>query len=177
MNVKLLIIPGFRSSPTLKKYSCLPFEKIPVYIDYKTERYDAIKLKLEDIIWNERQEGTNLIFVAHSLGSYWAELLSDKHGIPAIIANPSLFPYELELDIIDQRFYLNDTTQKELIHYYVEDEDEYTDYIKHLDYLQAKSDDVHIEQYGTHSIGNLEAWKEFVVSRVNRHQKGYYDAS
>ncbi|MGQ9427132.1 YqiA/YcfP family alpha/beta fold hydrolase [Gilvimarinus sp. F26214L] len=102
----LLYIHGFLSSPLSHKaqqveswlqenrpkvnYAC------PFLSAYPAEAIE----QLEDIVKNAASEPVYLM--GSSLGGYYATWLAEKYGLPAVLINPAVAPYELISAYLDQ---------------------------------------------------------------------------
>jgi predicted esterase YcpF (UPF0227 family) len=53
---------------------------------------EAIAL-LDDLL--KQQKAENVALVGSSLGGYYATWLSERHGLPAVLVNPAVRPYEM----------------------------------------------------------------------------------
>lgn len=86
---KILFFHGLDSSRDSTKFHAIQAsEKYCINVDYRNLSFATVAQFYHDIIEKIKPN----IIVGHSLGGYWALLMSFKYQIPCVIANPSLNP-------------------------------------------------------------------------------------
>ena len=86
---KILFFHGLDSSRDSTKFHAINAqEKYCINVDYRNLNFETVAQFYHDII---EKINPNII-VGHSLGGYWALLMSLKYQIPCVVANPSLQP-------------------------------------------------------------------------------------
>ena len=86
---KILFFHGLDSSRDSTKFHAIQAsEKYCINVDYRNLSFETVAQFYHDIIEKIKPN----IIVGHSLGGYWALLMSFKYQIPCVIANPSLSP-------------------------------------------------------------------------------------
>lgn len=138
----------------------------------------------------EQLDGKHLMLMGSSLGGYYATYLAEKYGLPAVLINPAVKPYELwESHIGEHRNYYSDevhTVTREHIGellkidveplsvpenfwVLVQTGDETLDYRQALE--KFSPDHCLVRQGGNHSFENYEAELpqifEFLLSRID----------
>jgi uncharacterized protein len=93
----LIYIHGFNSSPLSFKAGLLRKRMAALRQDFACPELphrprEAIAL-LDGLL--QQQGAANVALVGSSLGGYYATWLSERHGIPAVLVNPAVRPYEL----------------------------------------------------------------------------------
>ena len=85
----ILFFHGLDSSRDSTKFHAINSEqKYCINVDYRNLSFETVAQFYHDIIEKIKPN----IIVGHSLGGYWALLMSFKYQIPCVIANPSLSP-------------------------------------------------------------------------------------
>lgn len=86
---KILFFHGLDSSRDSTKFHALDAQqKYCINVDYRNLNFETVSQFYHDIVEKIKPN----IIVGHSLGGYWALLMSFQHQIPCVIANPSLRP-------------------------------------------------------------------------------------
>ncbi|MDY6467106.1 YqiA/YcfP family alpha/beta fold hydrolase [Acinetobacter faecalis] len=85
----VLFFHGLDSSRDSTKFHAIDApKKYCINVDYRNLNFETVAQFYHDII----EKINPHIIVGHSLGGYWALLMSFKHQIPCVIANPNLTP-------------------------------------------------------------------------------------
>ncbi len=86
--IRILYLHGFLSRPSGKKALLLED-----HLKAETMRVPVIPFQAMDCIERRiKTMGDNVCLVGHSLGGFYATILSQKLNIPAVLLNPSVFP-------------------------------------------------------------------------------------
>jgi len=108
MQQNVLYIHGFNSSPLSLKaeqsrqYLAKHHPDIHFYCPQLATTPDEAIVQLEDII-DQQQDTSHWYLVGSSLGGYFANHLSEKYNLPAVLVNPAVKPYELLDDYIGEQ--------------------------------------------------------------------------
>lgn len=88
-NSKILFMHDLDSSRESSQFKVInSFNKVCINVDYRNLNFGAVERFYTEIIEKIQPD----ILVGHSLGGYWAIKMSNKFGIPMVIANPCLSP-------------------------------------------------------------------------------------
>lgn len=128
---KVLFLHGLDSSKESSKFQVLNVkEKYCINIDYRNLNYSTVDSFYRDIIEKIKPE----VLVGHSLGGYWALKMSKIFQLPAVIANPSLYPeFREDYPAIDEADLDHDIPQMA----YIELGDEILDMHQTVDQLES----------------------------------------
>jgi len=143
----LLFFHGYQSSNKTDKFKVIRDTKRCVTVDYDSMSYKEVKEYYSSL------SVFPTMLVGHSLGGYWALLLSIEYGIPCVLVNPSLSPKILpDYPSIDLRRMNNDSVPRIA---YLELGDEVLDMhqVRHSLNPYMK---VRVSKGGHHRVENLE---------------------
>lgn len=87
--MKVLFLHGYKSSPNTNKFAAIEAEqKFCFHMDYEnTDHADVFNFYMDKV-----REVEPDVIVGHSLGGYFALLVSTFTGIPCVLINPQLCP-------------------------------------------------------------------------------------
>ena len=91
MKKKIVYFHGYGSTPNSDKVKSLS-EYVDVYAPSIPVKYEEAKVYLEQFLNNI--DFSDVVFVGTSLGGYWATVMAEQFGVPAVIINPSCKPAE-----------------------------------------------------------------------------------
>ena len=183
----LLYIHGFNSSPQslkanqMKQYCERYRPDIKVVIPQMPCFPEPAKAKLIEII-EQYKDDYRIGLVGSSLGGYFSIWLNSLYGVPAVLVNPAVRPYELLSDFLGEQTnpYTNETYRLEAHHveqlraldveYLAEpsqfwllqqEEDEVLDYRQAVEKLSLSKQTV--EEGGDHSFVGFERYSEQLI--------------
>ncbi|WPC73694.1 esterase YqiA [Vibrio porteresiae] len=187
----LMYIHGFNSSPLSHKAQVMlryceehrPDIKVVVP---KLPNYPQEAALYLEALMDEYQANYQIGLVGSSLGGYFSAWLHQKYGVPAVLVNPAVKPYELLVDYLGlqenpythERYELKERHMYELkaldclrlpepnrVWILSQTNDEVLDYqqaiTKYSDAVQT------VEQGGDHSFVNFERYPEKIVQFLN----------
>jgi len=187
--IKILYLHGFLSRSSSKKGALLKDS-----LSAETMRVPVIPFQAMDCIEKRiKKMGDNVCLVGHSLGGFYATILSQKLNIPAVLLNPSVFPSESPIlkqggivngfDVVPSGWGISNavTELKSLesgaieinkpqnILVLVQTGDELANHEDTIEYY-AHSEHITIEG-GTHRFENLKDWLPEICLFFNQHYK------
>ncbi len=101
----LIYIHGFNSSPaSLKarqtdKWLSVHHPQVPFFCPQLSNQPDLAIQHLQALI---EQAGQPVGLVGSSMGGYYATWLAERYGLPAVLINPAVKPYELMQDYLGE---------------------------------------------------------------------------
>lgn len=162
---KILILHGFGSNCSKPRYQNLPLPTLTVDVNHTVQSWDEIFAIYNGILTREFESGNKILLFGHSLGGWWARFFAKTYDLIAVLANPALEPYNLDLDINRKEVYRSHTfpfaREKGTLHYYIELGDQNLEFSKDLPAIKSEGSLVTIEG-GHHKIQYNDKLREVV---------------
>jgi predicted esterase YcpF (UPF0227 family) len=90
--ISVIYFHGYGSSPQSDKALALAQRFCEVLTLEIPTTHDEAEAALEKYLDVYCQGANTLVFVGTSLGGYWASIMADRYGVPALLINPSCNP-------------------------------------------------------------------------------------
>lgn len=167
--MRVLFLHGYGSSSETDKFKAITSNKVThkfcPYIEYNKTDFLSLFTELSHIVEKFRPD----LIIGHSLGGYWAKVMSNAYHIPCILLNPQLFPKKkYGFPNLDK----SDFETGVWAYSYLESGDDIIDYEKTKLILENYTD-LEIYEGGHHRIKNLDS----INSIIEKHSRidGIYD--